>query len=203
MKKSYILLMLLSISFFLVACSTETDSSEDVSEKDASSTNEEMAEKETATDTNEESNQDTETETQAGQVIEFEGITFEVPSFAVSNELEESEYPTKSFILDANSGVNFNVIVEELPESKSINDYIEAATSQTGFEYLSKEYYTTNGIEWNESVSLNHTENGTVKLNQRTFIDDSKAYIFTYGSVQEIYEDQLSTFKTITNSVQN
>ncbi|MBM6618507.1 hypothetical protein [Bacillus suaedaesalsae] len=88
-----------------------------------------------------------------------------------------------------------------LPQPMKLDEYIEYATANTGYEYLSNENYTSNGIEWNEAISLNHSEQGTVKLNQRTFIVEDKAYVFTYGAIPDNYDSSLGDYKKITESV--
>lgn len=131
----------------------------------------------------------------------FEGITFNVPDYAQKGDPGQQALPLVMFYLDPAIGSNFNVVMEPLPKSLKIKEYIDIATTMTGFEYLSNEYYTSNGIEWNECVSLTHSEQATVKLNQRTFIIDKKAYIFTYAALPETYENNLEDFITITESV--
>ena len=130
---------------------------------------------------------------------EFEGINFNLPENAEQLEVPDQGMPVALYIIDQNDRSNVNVVVEQLPMKMELKDYIEAATSITGFDYQSIDYYNVNGMEWNEAVSFN-TQEGT-QLNQRTFIHDDRAYIFTYGSLPENYEKHLDVFNSITESV--
>jgi len=130
---------------------------------------------------------------------EFEGIHFNLPENAEQVEVPDQGMPVALYVIDQADRSNVNVVVEPLPFEMELKEYIEAATSITGFDYEFIEYYNVNGMEWNEAASFNSQE-GT-QLNQRTFIYDQKAYIFTYASLPENYEKHLSVFDSITNSV--
>ncbi len=130
---------------------------------------------------------------------EFEGINFNLPENAEQVEVPDQGMPVALYIIDQNDRSNVNVVVEQLPMKMELKDYIEAATNITGFDYESIDYYNVNGMDWNEAVSFN-TQEGT-QLNQRTFIHEDRAFIFTYASLPENYEKHLDVFNSITESV--
>ena len=130
---------------------------------------------------------------------EFEGINFNLPENAEQVEVPDQGMPVALYIIDQNDRSNVNVVVEQLPMKMELKDYIEAATNITGFDYESIDYYNVNGMDWNEAVSFN-TQEGT-QLNQRTFIHEDRAFIFTYASLPENYEKHLAVFDSITESV--
>lgn len=135
------------------------------------------------------------------KTINFEGISFHIPEFAEELDMGDQGLPMEVYMLDGTLGTSFNVLVETLPEPMSLEEFIGYATANTGYEYLSNENYKSNEIEWNEAVSLNHTDQGTIKLNQRTFIIENKAYVFTYGTIPDYYDNSFEDFKKITESV--
>jgi len=93
------------------------------------------------------------------------------------------------------------VWIRTITTAFKLKEYIESATANTGYDYQSNEYYTANGIEWNEVVSLNNTPQGTFQLNQRTFMKDDHVYIFTYASTPDNYEQNLQDFNNVIESV--
>ncbi|KAA0547994.1 DUF1795 domain-containing protein [Bacillus sp. BGMRC 2118] len=177
--------------FALAGCNAEeTNSKKEVENKAEETTAEATKANETAME------EDSDLKT-----ITFEEISFQIPSTAEELDMGDQGLPMELYMLDAALGTNFNVLVETLPQTMSLDEYIELATANTGYEYLSKENFTSNGIEWNEAISLNHSDQGTVKLNQRTFIIEDKAYVFTYGAVPDNFDSSLDVYKDITDSV--
>ncbi|MFC4799985.1 hypothetical protein ACFPA1_11580 [Neobacillus sp. GCM10023253] len=135
------------------------------------------------------------------EIIEFEGISFKLPKNNEVIPLEKQPLPTKAFFLDRSHLGNLNVVVESLAKPVTLDQYIELVAISTGYNYLSKQNYSNGEIQWNESVSLNQVSGKNIKLNQRTFIYNNKAYIFTYGSLEGNYDLNLKLYVEVTNSV--
>lgn len=137
-----------------------------------------------------------------GTPVSFEGIEFTVPADAVETDLGVQPVPVIGYYLDTKTGANFNVLVETIGSSYSLDQYIEIATAQTGYDYSAKENYTANGIEWNMSISTIDTAQGAVQLDQRTFIHDGKAYIFSFGTSSDLYNNTIDKFNAVVESVE-
>lgn len=171
----------------------DTDANEDA-EKDndnASIDQDDAANKDTDDNKSDTANANTDVNTT------FEGISFALPEIAEQIEIPDQGMPAEAYILNEEDGTNFNIIVETLPGALSLDTYIELATAQTGFDYESIENYNSNGMEWNESISKNEG----YKLNQRTFVVDDKAYVFSFASSDGSYDEFLPVFESITESV--
>lgn len=136
-------------------------------------------------------------EGQNNERVQFEDISFLLPENVEPLELGDQELPMIGYLLNRESGANFNIVMEPLPIPLDLDSYIEIATSVTGFDYESITNYEHGGIEWNEAISK---QSGLV-LNQRTFIHDNKAYVFSFASLETVYEDWLKVFEEVTNSV--
>ncbi|MCH1624376.1 hypothetical protein [Fredinandcohnia quinoae] len=208
-KITSLLFTLILAIVFVAGCSSDEASSKKDKEPKQETKTDEKAEKdakEKEEPKDEPNKEEEDKEETKGEDVEFladyfEGITYDVPIYAEESDPGEQSLPIKLYMLDSAIGTNFNVILETLPQPMKIKEYIDIATASTGFEYLSNEYYTANGIEWNESISLNHSDEGTVKLNQRSFIIDNKTYIFTYAALPEHYDSNIQDFIKITDSV--
>lgn len=191
-------------TLLLVGCgSKEADTTQEEQEQEVEApTNEGSEQQQSSEDETIETSQSSVNE-ENNEVIStsFEGVSFNIPNYAEKLDLGEQQLPVDAYMLDSSTGTSFNIVLEPLAEPLSLEEYMKYATANTGFEYLSDEYYTSNDIEWNEVVSLNHTEQGTLKLNQRTFIIDNQVFIFTYASTPESYDQLLQDFNAITESV--
>ena len=130
---------------------------------------------------------------------EFEGISYYLPEGAEQVDIPDQGLPAILYLLDEVDRSNFNIVVEQLPSPMTLQEYMDAATALTGFDYSSLEYHDVNGIEWNEAISFNEEQGA--QLNQRTFIHGEKAYVFTYASHPDDYEKYLGVYNTITESV--
>lgn len=190
-------------TLLLVGCgSKEADTTQEEQEQEVEAPTNEGSEQQSSEDETIETSQSSVNE-ENNEVIStsFEGVSFNIPNYAEKLDLGEQQLPVDAYMLDSSTGTSFNIVLEPLAEPLSLEEYMKYATANTGFEYLSDEYYTSNDIEWNEVVSLNHTEQGTLKLNQRTFIIDNQVFIFTYASTPESYDQLLQDFNAITESV--
>ncbi|MCH6267634.1 hypothetical protein [Neobacillus citreus] len=143
----------------------------------------------------------TEEKVEDKEIIEFEGISFKLPKNSAVIPLEKQLLPTKAFFLDRSHLANLNIVVESLAKPMKLDQYIEVVTRSTGYNYISKQNYSNGEIQWNESISLNQVSGKNIKLNQRTFIYNNKAYIFTYGASEGNYDLYLKLYEEITNSV--
>lgn len=190
-------------TLLLVACSSkEADTVQEEQEQEVEAPTSEGEQQQSSEDeTIETSQSPVDEETNEMTSTSFEGVSFNIPNYAEKLDLGEQQLPVDVYMLDSSTGTSFNVVLEPLAEKLSLEEYMKYATSNTGFEYLSEEYYTSNDIEWNEVVSLNHTDQGTLKLNQRTFMLDNQVFIFTYASTPENYDQLLQDFNAITESV--
>ena len=197
-KKFYKILSIVTFStLLLVGCGKEETVSTQSSQETEQTTNESEVVETSQTEVKEN------TENKGSELVNvnFEEITFKIPNTAEKLDVGEQQLPVAVYLLDATIGTSFNVVLEPLQQPLSLKEYIDLATASTGYEYQSNEYYTTNGIEWNEVVSLNNTPQGTMKLNQRTFMKDDQVYIFTYAGTPENYESNLQDFKNVIESV--
>lgn len=191
-KISSLLFFLIAGILFLAGCNTQEV---DVKKENGKSDQKPTSAENTKTD------EPTESESGDVKTINFEGISFHIPETAEELDMGDQGVPMEIYMLDSTLGTSFNVLVETLPEAMSLDEYVKLATANTGYEYLNNENYKSNGIEWNEAVSLNHTDQGTIKLNQRTLMIENKAYVFTYGSITDNYDNSFEDFKKITESV--
>ncbi|WP_062107993.1 hypothetical protein [Bacillus niameyensis] len=171
----------------------DTDANEDAAKDDENAAKDQDDEANKDTD---DSKSDTENANTDANTT-FEGISFALPEIAEQIDIPDQGMPAEAYILNEEDGTNFNVIVETLPSALSLDTYIELATAQTGFDYESIENYSSNGMEWNEAISKNEG----YKLNQRTFVVDDKAYIFSFASSDGSYDEFLPVFEDITKSV--
>ncbi|EKN69941.1 hypothetical protein BABA_07501 [Neobacillus bataviensis LMG 21833] len=129
----------------------------------------------------------------------FEKITFNMPESYQQLEIGDQGMPAVVYMIDANVGNSFNIVAEKLPDGMSLDQYIQAATAQTGFDYISNQNYTEGELNWNEAVSIN--PKSMQKMSQRTFILDGAAYVFTYAAVPDAFDKKYAEFVDLTKSV--
>lgn len=129
--------------------------------------------------------------------VTFEGVTFELPSDYISlGEMEEMGIPMVGYQYGSTT---ISVVAEDISTfpDLTLDTYIELAKQQTGYEYTSDETYEINGMETNELISLMDG----FTLQQNTIIHDGTAYIFSFNTMDENYEQDKEVFKTIMESV--
>lgn len=129
--------------------------------------------------------------------VTFEGVTFELPSDYISlGEMEEMGIPMVGYQYGSTT---VSVVAEDISTfpDLTLETYIALAKQQTGYEYNSDETYEINGMETNELISM--MEGFT--LQQNTIIHDGTAYIFSFNTMGENYEQDKEVFKTIMESV--
>lgn len=129
--------------------------------------------------------------------VTFEGVTFELPSDYISlGEMEEMGIPMVGYQYGSTT---VSVVAEDISTfpDLTLETYIALAKQQTGYEYNSDETYEINGMETNELISM--IDGFT--LQQNTIIHDGTAYIFSFNTMDENYEQDKEVFKTIMESV--
>lgn len=129
----------------------------------------------------------------------FEKITFNMSESYQQLEIEDQGIPAVVYMMDVNDRTSFNIIVEKLPDGMTLDQYIQVATAQTGFDYISNQNYSEGGFNWNEAVSINPASKQ--KMSQRTIIIDGAAYVFTYAAFPEKYDTHYAEFAEVTKSV--
>lgn len=131
----------------------------------------------------------------------MEDMTFRFPKNAKETDIPDQGLPVRGFLLSDDRS-NFNLVVETLPRSMDLNEYIKlssAAAEETGIIYAVKENRTINNLEWNEAIGITSTG---LKLNQRTTLHNGKAYIFTYTAIPANYDKHFRTYESIVKSAQ-
>lgn len=129
--------------------------------------------------------------------VTFEGVTFELPSEYVSlGEMEEMGIPMVGYQYGSTT---ISVVAEDISTfpDLTLETYIELAKQQTGYEYISDETYNINGKETNELIS----KMDGFTLQQNTIIHDGTAYIFSFNSMNDTYEQDKEVFQKILESV--
>ncbi|MFP7477036.1 hypothetical protein [Terribacillus saccharophilus] len=129
--------------------------------------------------------------------VTFEGVTFELPSDYISlGEMEEMGIPMVGYQYGSTT---ISVVAEDISTfpDLTLETYIELAKQQTGYEYTSDETYEVNGKETNELIS----KMDGFTLQQNTIIHDGTAYIFSFNSMDDTYEQDKEVFKSILESV--
>lgn len=155
--------------------------------------------KEEATDTLEADTLESETssaEPVNGKVT-FEGVTFELPSEYISlGEMEEMGIPMVGYQYGSTT---LSVVAEDISTfpDLTLETYIALAKQQTGYDYTSDVTYEINGMETNELIS----KMDGFTLQQNTIIHDGTAYIFSFNTLDETYDQDKEVFKTILESV--
>ncbi|WP_143594934.1 hypothetical protein [Terribacillus saccharophilus] len=129
--------------------------------------------------------------------VTFEGISFELPSDYISlGKMEEMGIPMVGYQYGSTT---ISVVAEDISTfpDLTLETYIDLAKQQTGYEYTSDETYEINGLETNELISMMDG----FTLQQNTIIHDGTAYIFSFNTMDETYEQDKEVFKTIMESV--
>lgn len=129
--------------------------------------------------------------------VTFEGVKFELPSDYISlGEMEEMGIPMVGYQYGSTT---ISVVAEDISTfpDLTLETYIALAKQQTGYEYISDETYEMNGMETNELISM---MDGFTLL-QNTIIHDGTAYIFSFNTMDETYEQDKKVFKMILESV--
>ncbi len=224
MKFKFLIGVLMALSMILAACGG--DSSEDENEEVQAETEEEASEDENTEEENEdegtedateedtteetsteesddaeastEDEQDTDQSEQAS-TDPFDIISYDVPEGA-SEEPMNLGMPAKGYVLDTTTGANFNIVVEDLPPEMGLDTkgYIDVAIENQGLEPESRETLDINGREW---IELEITYENTL-VNQRTFVHNNQAFVFSYSALPDSYEEHLPTFDEIVESVE-
>ena len=129
--------------------------------------------------------------------VTFEGVTFELPSDYISlGEMEEMGIPMVGYQYGSTT---ISVVAEDISTfpDLTLETYIALAKQQTGYEYISDETYEMNGMETNELISMMDG----FTLQQNTIIHDGIAYIFSFNTMDETYEQDKEVFRAILESV--
>lgn len=190
MKKNfkYILGSTIALTLLLSGCSTNSNN---VDSKNPTSTPPATTQTPSPTDTNK-----TDVAKTTNKV--FENVSFDFPESFKELKAETSPMPFIVYQIGT-EGASFNLVVEELPMKLTLDQYMEAALKNFGVKPDSNKNFEINGVQWNEIVSTS-AESG-LKLNQRTFVEGNKAYVFTYGSFPEKYNDNLSVYEDVIKTV--
>ncbi|MEO2202308.1 hypothetical protein ABGV42_00975 [Paenibacillus pabuli] len=129
---------------------------------------------------------------------EFQGITFEFDkSYTKVDEKTDTNFTYAAYLMDAANSTSFNIVVENLPADITLEKYMELSFGGSGMVADSEETVEKNGITW----SVVSTNNQGLKLDQHTFIENKKAYIFTYASMPDGYDALYDTYLKIIDSV--
>nr|WP_106783197.1 hypothetical protein [Lysinibacillus timonensis] len=225
MKLTHFLLILMCV-FCLVACSSgeqnresQQESKEDTAETEGknegiANEDEEVSELKIESDLEEVSiepeieieeevtdDSGQETDEEIG-IVEFEDITFYLPKNAKELVIDNFPFPIAAYYLDENQITNFNVLAEPLPQALTLEEYITIATSMTGYNYVSNEYFSVGEIDWNETISVNNQSGPPIQLIQRTFILNDHAYVFSFASPPDYQGLSLEIFNALTESVE-
>ncbi|WAA12661.1 hypothetical protein [Fervidibacillus halotolerans] len=199
MKKSYILIILALSMTFLSGCALSKDKKP--AQNEAVEKNE-IEENNQTVEENMEENESTTKEAESAVKIPvtLEKATFEVPEYFLELTSDQDYgLPYVRYIIDV--GASFNLVVEDLSKYPGITleQYIEIALASAKYDYKTNIYKEINGYRVNELIT-SPGDNGTI-LHQTTFLHDNKAYIFTYGSLEENYDEYLPVIEEILQTV--
>jgi hypothetical protein len=125
---------------------------------------------------------------------EFAGASFKHSKTHQNVQESNAESPQFiAFLMNADKS-NFNLVIETLPGKFTLEQYVAASS---GVAEVEQKNFEADGYRWNEVVR----EQGGLKLNQRTFLADGKAYVFTYAALPGSYEKHLQEFIDITKTI--
>jgi hypothetical protein len=137
---------------------------------------------------------------------DLEGISFNIPNTIESLPVsEEIEFPTLSYKMPMSDGgiAGFSVVIEDLSQSENpevpLEDYVKIGAELNGFTYDKNEDVEYNGYMAKRTEYLKQEG---IRLQQFTFIENRKAYIFSYAYIDgDNFGLGLPTVEKILNTV--
>ena len=132
----------------------------------------------------------------------FEALTYQIPSSFKEVEVPaEQDVGVPYNLYQMNEGASsFNIVAEDVSRAPdlTLEQYITASMAQAGYDYQNKKLLEVNGLQFHRAEA--GMGNG-LKMQQITTLNDGRAYVITYVSPTNSYEEQLPIIEKIIQSI--
>ncbi len=136
------------------------------------------------------------------ETVVFDDLTLNIPTDTFELDYGDVGFPMIGYTLDLETGLNFNMVIEELPTELKLDldDYLDLLqqNSDATIEYDNVEKVNVNGRVWAE---LTGTTEG-YPLIQRVYVANKRAYVLSYGGSIEEFDKLIDVFDAINYSVE-
>ena len=131
----------------------------------------------------------------------IEALTYQIPSSFKAVEVPaEQDVGVPYNLYQINEGASsFNIVAEDVSRAPglTLEQYISASMAQAGYDYQNEKLLEVNGLKYHRAEA--DMANG-LKMQQMTTLNDGIAYVVTYASPVDTYEEHLPVIEKIIQS---
>ena len=132
----------------------------------------------------------------------IEALSYQIPSSFKEVEVPaEQDVGVPYNLYQMNEGASsFNIVAEDVSRAPglTLEQYISASMAQAGYDYQNEKHLEVNGLKFHRAEA--DMGNG-LKMQQMTTLNDGRAYVITYVSPTNSYEEQLPIIEKIIQSI--